>query len=49
MDPWGAVRLRSLGVSLLCEIGFTMSLFIGIPALANDPSLREEMWLLRRK
>ena len=41
--PMGATRLQFLGVSLLCGIGFTMSLFIGLLAFANDPLLQEEV------
>jgi NhaA family Na+:H+ antiporter len=41
--PMGAGRLQLLGVSLLCGIGFTMSLFIGLLAFANDPLLQEEV------
>lgn len=39
--PAGATRLQLLGVSLLCGIGFTMSLFIGLLAFADEPLLRE--------
>lgn len=41
--PMGATRVQMLGVSLLCGIGFTMSLFIGMLAFANDPLLQEEV------
>jgi NhaA family Na+:H+ antiporter len=41
--PMGAGRLQLLGVSLLCGIGFTMSLFIGLLAFANDPVLQDEV------
>jgi NhaA family Na+:H+ antiporter len=41
--PMGAGRLQLLGVSLLCGIGFTMSLFIGLLAFANDARLQEEV------
>jgi NhaA family Na+:H+ antiporter len=41
--PAGAGKLQLLGVSLLCGIGFTMSLFIGMLAFANDPALLDEV------
>jgi NhaA family Na+:H+ antiporter len=41
--PAGASTLQMLGVSLLCGIGFTMSLFIGLLAYANNPLLQEEV------
>ena len=41
--PAGAGRLQLLGVSLLCGIGFTMSLFIGMLAFADDPLLQAEV------
>jgi NhaA family Na+:H+ antiporter len=41
--PAGASRLQLLGVSLLCGIGFTMSLFIGLLAFADAPHLLEEV------
>jgi Na+:H+ antiporter, NhaA family len=41
--PMGAGKLQMLGVSLLCGIGFTMSLFIGLLAFANDPRLQDEV------
>jgi NhaA family Na+:H+ antiporter len=41
--PMGAGKLQLLGVSLLCGIGFTMSLFIGMLAFANDPLLQSEV------
>jgi NhaA family Na+:H+ antiporter len=41
--PMGAGILQMVGVSLLCGIGFTMSLFIGLLAFANDPLLQEEV------
>jgi len=40
--PMGATRLQMLGVSLLCGIGFTMSLFIALLAFAPHPLLQEE-------
>jgi NhaA family Na+:H+ antiporter len=40
--PAGASWLQIYGVSLLCGIGFTMSLFIGALAFPNDPLLVEE-------
>jgi NhaA family Na+:H+ antiporter len=39
----GAGKLQMLGVSLLCGIGFTMSLFIGMLAFADDPQLQAEV------
>jgi NhaA family Na+:H+ antiporter len=41
--PMGATKVQVLGVSLLCGIGFTMSLFIGMLAFANDPVLQDEV------
>jgi NhaA family Na+:H+ antiporter len=41
--PMGATRLQMFGVALLCGIGFTMSLFIGMLAFANDPVLQDEV------
>ncbi len=41
--PMGAGRLQLVGVSLLCGIGFTMSLFIGLLAFADNPRLQDEM------
>jgi Na+:H+ antiporter, NhaA family len=41
--PMGAGKLQLLGVSLLCGIGFTMSLFIGMLAFANDTVQQEEV------
>jgi len=39
--PMGASWPQLVGVSLLCGIGFTMSLFIGLLAFANDPALQD--------
>ena len=41
--PMGAGRMQLLGVSLLCGIGFTMSLFIGLLAFADAPILQAEV------
>jgi NhaA family Na+:H+ antiporter len=41
--PMGAGKMQLLGVSLLCGIGFTMSLFIGMLAFGNDAVLQEEV------
>ena len=41
--PMGATMTQLLGVSLLCGIGFTMSLFIGMLAFAADPVLQDEV------
>nr|WP_210526859.1 Na+/H+ antiporter NhaA [Rubellimicrobium arenae] len=41
--PMGAGRLQLLGVALLCGIGFTMSLFIGLLAFADSALLQEEV------
>jgi NhaA family Na+:H+ antiporter len=38
----GATWVQVYGVSMLCGIGFTMSLFIGALAFPNDPVLVEE-------
>ena len=39
--PVNAGWLHMLGISLLCGIGFTMSLFIGLLAFAHDVSLQD--------
>ncbi len=39
--PAGASRAQCYGVSLLCGIGFTMSLFIGALAFPNHPDLTD--------
>jgi len=39
--PANAGWLHMLGISLLCGIGFTMSLFIGLLAFARDPAVQD--------
>ncbi|WP_205963487.1 Na+/H+ antiporter NhaA [Roseicella aquatilis] len=41
--PMGAGWMQMLGTALLCGIGFTMSLFIGMLAFADDPVLQDEV------
>ncbi len=41
--PMGASVRQLLGISLLCGIGFTMSLFIGLLAFADNPLIQEEV------
>jgi Na+:H+ antiporter, NhaA family len=41
--PQSASWLQMCGVSLLCGIGFTMSLFIGLLAFAHHPVLQSEV------
>src|SRR5690606_3831386 len=43
--PTDASWTQLLGTALLCGIGFTMSLFIGLLAFANQPLLQEEVKL----
>jgi NhaA family Na+:H+ antiporter len=39
----GAGKLQLVGISILCGIGFTMSLFIGMLAFENDLALQDEV------
>jgi NhaA family Na+:H+ antiporter len=41
--PANAARMHLLGVSLLCGIGFTMSLFIGLLAFASNATLQDDV------
>jgi Na+:H+ antiporter, NhaA family len=41
--PANAARAHLLGVALLCGIGFTMSLFIGLLAFADSAELQDDV------
>ncbi|MCO5070184.1 MAG: Na+/H+ antiporter NhaA [Rhizobiaceae bacterium] len=41
--PMGATMSQVFGIALLCGIGFTMSLFIGLLAFAQQPLLQEQV------
>ncbi len=41
--PFRATWLHLFGIALLCGIGFTMSLFIGLLAFGDAPALQEKM------
>ena len=43
--PDGASWLQLWGIAMLCGIGFTMSLFIGTMAFADEPALYEQVKL----
>lgn len=43
--PRGSTWVQVYGLSVLCGIGFTMSLFIGMLAFAGEPDLIEEAQL----